>query len=79
MHVINIRETVGICGNLTPRPTETIPQRSNRPKLVSNNCYNSYGRVAQWIRRRTSDPKIAGSSPAMIVVCHSLFFFHCNH
>ena len=24
------------------------------------------GRMAQWIRRRTSDPKIAGSNPATI-------------
>jgi len=37
MHVISIHESVGICGNLTPK-TNRKPQRSNDElKYISNN------------------------------------------
>ena len=32
------------------------------------------GRVAQWIRRRSSEPKIAGSSPAVVIVFNTQCF-----
>ena len=44
-------------------------------KILRQNASNLYGRVAQWIRRWTWDPEIAGSSPVTIVVYTSEPFF----
>jgi hypothetical protein len=30
--------------------------------------YTQQGRVAQWIRRRSSEPKIVGSSPTVVIL-----------